>query len=93
MEKIKITRTTAPKTKCDVSKTAFGTVFTDHMFLLDYEKGKGWYDPRIVPFQNLSLSPASVVFHYAPEIFEGMKAYRNPLGKCSSSGPWKISSE
>lgn len=81
MEKIRIEKTKSPKKKCDVSKVAFGTVFTDHMFLLDYEKGKGWHDPRIVPFQNLSLSPACVVFHYAPEIFEGMKAYRTPKGR------------
>jgi len=81
METIKIEETNSPKAKCDVSKVAFGTVFTDHMFLMDYETGQGWYDPRIVPFQNLSLSPASVVFHYAPEIFEGMKAYRTPAGK------------
>lgn len=81
MEKIRIERTRSPKPKCDVSKVAFGTVFTDHMFLMDWEMGKGWHDPRIVPFQNLSLSPASVVFHYAPEIFEGMKAYRTPEGK------------
>ena len=78
MEKIRIERTKSPKPKCDVSKVAFGTVFTDHMFMMDYEMGKGWFDPRIVPFQNLSISPASVVLHYAPEIFEGLKAYRTP---------------
>ena len=78
MEKIRIERTKSPKPKCDVNKVAFGTVFTDHMFMMDYEMGKGWFDPRIVPFQNLSISPASVVLHYAPEIFEGLKAYRTP---------------
>ncbi len=81
MEKIRIERTTAPKPKCDMSKVAFGTVFSDHMFLMDYEKGKGWYDPRIVPFGPLSISPAATVLHYAPEVFEGMKAYRTPGGK------------
>ncbi len=54
----------------------FGKVFTPHMFIMEWEKGDGWKNARIQPFQNLSLSPASTVFHYAQEIFEGMKAYR-----------------
>ena len=81
MEKIRIEKTKAPKPKCDVSKVAFGTVFSDHMFLMDYEKGKGWYDPRIVPFGPIEISPAATVLHYAPEVFEGLKAYRTPEGR------------
>ena len=81
MEKIRIQKTAAPKPKCDVSKIGFGTVFSDHMFIMDYEKGKGWFDPRIVPFGPFQISPAATVLHYAPEIFEGMKAYRTPEGK------------
>ena len=47
---IKITKTTSPKEKpADESKLGFGKIFTDHMFLMDYTAGKGWYDPRIVP--------------------------------------------
>lgn len=57
-------------------KLGFGHIFTDHMFVMNYEKGKGWFDPRIVPFENVSLSPAAMVFHYGQEMFEGMKAYR-----------------
>ena len=46
---IKITKTTSPKEKpADESKLGFGKIFTDHMFLMDYTAGKGWYDPRIV---------------------------------------------
>ena len=79
---IKITKTTAPKEKpVDESKLGFGSVFTDHMFLMDHTPEKGWHDARIVPFQNISLHPASTVFHYAPEIFEGLKAYRTAEGK------------
>ena len=81
MEKIRIEKTSAPKPKCDVSKIGFGTVFSDHMFVMDYEKKKGWYDPRIVPFGPFMISPAATVLHYAHEIFEGMKAYRTPEGK------------
>ena len=74
---IKITKTTSPKEKpADESKLGFGKIFTDHIFLMDYTAGKGWYDPRIVPYQSFSLDPACVIFHYAQEIFEGLKAYR-----------------
>ena len=74
---IKITKTTAPKAKAaDESKLGFGKIFTDHMFLMDYDEGQGWHDPRIVPYAPFSLDPSCVVFHYAQEIFEGMKAYR-----------------
>jgi len=72
---IKVTKTTNPKQKPDASTVAFGKNFTDHMFLMDYNKEKGWHDPRIVPFDNLTLNPASAVFHYGAEVFEGLKAY------------------
>ena len=79
---IKITKTTAPKAKpADESKLGFGKVFTDHMFIMDYDAGQGWHDPRIVPYGPLSLDPSAVVFHYAQECFEGMKAYRTAENK------------
>ena len=53
----------------------FGTIFTDHMFLMDYTEGKGWHDARIVPYAPIALDPAAMVFHYAQEMFECMKAY------------------
>ena len=58
----------------------FGKHFTDHMFIMDYEAGKGWHNARIVPFGNISLHPASTVLHYGAEIFEGLKAYRTAEG-------------
>ena len=73
---IKITRTTAPKQKPDENNLGFGKKFTDHMFVMDYTEGEGWHDARIVPYGPFELDPATVVFHYAQEIFEGMKAYR-----------------
>ena len=54
----------------------FGKYFTDYMFVLDYEEGKGFYDARIVPYGDLVVDPAMMVLHYAQETFEGMKAYR-----------------
>ena len=59
----------------------FGTIFTDHMFMMNYETGKGWFDPRIVPYQKLELEPSAMVFHYAQEMFEGLKAYRADDGR------------
>ena len=64
----------------DESALGFGQIFCDHMFLLDYEQGKGWHDARIVPFAPLSLSPAALVLHYGQEVFEGLKAYRGVDG-------------
>lgn len=73
--------TKTPKAKPeDESKLGFGNIFTDHMFVMDYETGKGWHDARIVPFGNISLSPAAMCLHYGQEIFEGLKAYRTADG-------------
>ncbi len=73
---IRIEKTTAPKEKPKKGEAlGFGDIFTDHMFLMDYTAGKGWHDARIVPYAPLSLDPAAMVFHYAQEMFEGMKAY------------------
>ena len=77
---IKITKATTLKEKPDSSKLGFGKIFTDHMFMMDWNSEKGWYNQRIVPFQNLSIHPASTVLHYGSEIFEGLKAYRTADG-------------
>lgn len=79
---IRIERAETLKEKpADESKLGFGKIFTDHMFLMDYEEGVGWHDARIVPYAPFVLDPACVVFHYAQEIFEGLKAYRTADGK------------
>ena len=78
---IKITKTENPAPKPDSSSLEFGKTFTDHMFIMDYSKEKGWHDARIVPFGNLSIHPASTVLHYGAEIFEGLKAYRRKDGR------------
>jgi branched-chain amino acid aminotransferase len=68
-----------PKPK-DESKLGFGEIVTDHMFLMDYETGKGWIDPRIVPYGTFEIDPAAMAIHYGQEIFEGLKAYRGKEG-------------
>ena len=77
---IKITKNPNPSPKTPADKLGFGKVFTDHMFIMEYDHDNGWHDARIVPFGNLSVHPASTVFHYGAEIFEGLKAYRTPSG-------------
>ena len=77
---IRIEKIAVPNQKPDESALGFGQYFTDHMFIMDYTREKGWHDARIVPFGNLSLHPACTVFHYGAEIFEGMKAYRTADG-------------
>jgi branched-chain amino acid aminotransferase len=79
---IKITKTTAPKAKpADESKLGFGKISSDHMFLMDYSIEQGWHDARIVPYAPFQLDPACVIFHYAQELFEGLKAYRTADNK------------
>ena len=81
MMDIQVTLTTTPKQKPAQDKLKFGHNFTDHMFLMNYDAGKGWHNPRIVPYGPIPMDPSSSCFHYAQEIFEGMKAYRTADGK------------
>ncbi len=78
---VKFVKTTCPKEKPDENALGFGKVFTDHMFMMDYTKAKGWHDARIVPFGPIELHPAATVLHYGAEIFEGLKAYRTASGE------------
>ena len=57
MEPIQITRTTTPKAKPELNGLPFGTYFSDHMFLMNYVDGKGWINPRIVPYGPFELEP------------------------------------
>lgn len=62
-------------------KLNFGVITTDHMFIMNYDEGAGWHDPRIVPYGNISLDPCAVCLHYGQEVFEGLKAYRTKDNK------------
>ncbi len=77
---INIQRTEKPRPKPDDSNLQFGKIFTDHMFVMDYNPEQGWHDARIVPYGPLNYDPATAVFHYGQAIFEGMKAYAAPDG-------------
>jgi len=65
----------------------FGKLFSDHMVMIDYVEGKGWHNATIGPRQPISLDPAASVLHYAQEIFEGMKAYRQDDGSIALFRP------
>ena len=82
MNEFPIERAKQLKPKPDPKTLVFGHNFTDYMFLMNYDAGQGWHDGRIVPYGPLQLDPSTMVFHYAQEVFEGMKAYRRPDGLC-----------
>jgi branched-chain amino acid aminotransferase len=69
------------KPKPDQEKLEFGKVFTDHMFVADYEEGKGWHQASIIPYGPIEIDPAAMVFHYGQAVFEGMKCYRAEDGR------------
>lgn len=75
---MQITLSTTKKEKPQADQLEFGKQFTDHMFIMDYTQGQGWHDPRIVPYQPLSLEPSAMIFHYGQSVFEGLKAYATP---------------
>jgi len=89
MLKITYQETSTKKEKPDQSKLGFGNYFTDHMFVMNYDEGKGWNNARIIPYQPLVLEPSAMVFHYAQEMFEGLKAYRTPDGAIQLFRPQK----
>lgn len=77
---IRIEKTALKKAKPADDSLGFGRYFTDHMLMMDYDAGQGWHDARIVPYGPIALDPSAMVFHYAQELFEGLKAYRRPDG-------------
>ncbi len=86
---IKYVKAQKLKDKPDQNALGFGKYFTDYMFIMDYDEGKGWHDARIVPYGPLALSPASTALHYGAEIFEGMKAYHTADGKVQLFRPYE----
>ena len=63
----------------DFENLPFGKIYTDHMFICTYRNGS-WQDPRVMPYQAISLDPSAKVFHYGQTVFEGMKAYKDQAG-------------
>jgi len=69
------------KAKPDQNHLGFGAHFSDHMLVMSYDGPKGWHSPQIKKYQNFSLDPAAMVYHYGQAIFEGLKAYRGSEGQ------------
>jgi len=63
-----------------LANPAFGRVFTDHMVSAQWTRDRGWHDARLTAYGALTMDPANVILHYAQEVFEGLKAYRQPGG-------------
>ncbi|GAA3231365.1 branched-chain amino acid aminotransferase [Nonomuraea helvata] len=79
---------TAAEREQVLANPGFGQIFTDHMISIDYTEGQGWHDARLMPYGPLSLDPATSVFHYAQELFEGLKAYRQTNGSIVTFRPY-----
>ncbi len=86
---IRISRAATKKPKPKDSELTFGTVFTDHMFVMDFQEEKGWYDPRVEPYGPFPLDPAAAVLHYAQAVFDGLKAFRGRDGQVRLFRPQK----
>lgn len=67
--------------KPDQNKLGFGVHFTDHMFIMHWNRERGWHNAELCAYRNFSLDPAAMVLHYGQEIFEGLKAFRNSDGQ------------
>src|SRR5438128_1049505 len=85
-EPIRITRATVKKQKPKDSELSFGTVFTDHMFVMDFQEEKGWYDPRIEPYGPFPMDPAAAVLHYARPSSTGLRRFARATGRSVFSG-------
>ena len=70
-----------------VAEGGFGKYYTDHMVMCEWSEADGWGEPHLMPYGPISLDPATAVFHYGQEIFEGMKAYRQPDGSIALFRP------
>jgi branched-chain amino acid aminotransferase len=88
-DEITIKRAPVLKAKPADEALHFGEVFTDHMFVADYTAGRGWHDPRIVPYQPFALDPAAAVLHYGQMVFDGLKAFRGSDGTIRMFRPRK----
>ena len=80
---IKITKNSNSRlAETEFKDIPFGKIFTDHMFVADFENGE-WKNFEILPYGPIPMSPAISALHYGQAIFEGMKAYRLPNGDIS----------
>jgi branched-chain amino acid aminotransferase len=89
MQETKILKSKNPKPIPDGNNLPFGTIFTDHMFIMDYTEDKGWHNPKILPYGSIEIDPSMMVLHYGQAVFEGLKAYRTPENEINLFRPNK----
>ena len=70
-----------------LSAPGFGKYFTDNMVLVDYDVDRGWHSAKVTPYGPIALDPSAIVLHYGQEVFEGLKAYRQPDGSIAAFRP------
>src|SRR3954453_21526907 len=75
-----LTKPSRPAQPLDAKQLEFGKTCTPNMFVSEYRDGE-WQNARIQPVQPFALHPASLVFHYAQTVFEGLKAFRQHDGR------------
>lgn len=66
----------APLQNIDWDSLTFSLTPTRSMYVATCNAGEEWQPGGLVPFGNVSLSPAAGVLNYGQGIFEGMKAFR-----------------
>ena len=81
MEIEMIERKTLKEKPAAGSELGFGKLFTDYMFSMVYEEGRGWHDAKISPYEPIPFDPSTSVLHYAQGVFEGAKAFKNEKGE------------
>lgn len=86
---IKIEELTPEQTREMPAEFQFGRTFSNRMFTQQYDPQNGWHNATIGPYGPISLDPATAVFHYSQEIFEGLKAYKRPDGHINLFRPWE----
>ncbi len=79
--KISIQKSDSQKALPDENELTFGSVFSDHIFNMDYDSQNGWHNPRIEPYQPIVMDPSTMVLHYGQSIFEGLKAFKSEEGR------------
>lgn len=78
---IKVTRVPRTRSMPKAADLGFGKIFTDHMFAMDYEEGRGWFDARIVPYGPIAMDPGASALHYGQAMFDGCKAFKAKDGR------------
>lgn len=81
MSKFEVKLTSSPKPRPADGELGFGKHFTDHMFVMEWTKDRGWHNGRVEPYGPLSFDPAAACLHYGQAMFEGLKAFRGKDGK------------